>query len=229
MALEQILIIIILVLIAVFAWAIFKKVFKLVLYVGLIIFLLLAANIYFIYKDVTDLRENFAVETKKVILVDEDEILTGLLLDGEINLMTNEQLNDFSSYLEDENYEEILGTDYKLMIFDVEIISNVENDIEFGDETISPDEAIMILKSETTENEMKASLFGLILADEILSSKNPLFFFSEIKKGNIIVYPKTALFKIVKFVPTTFIKNIGEKILYKTKEKAKSFVVEESV
>lgn len=227
MALEQILMIVIFVLIAVFAWAIFKKVFKLMFYIGLIILLLIAANIYFVYKDVADLKENFVVETKKVILVDEDEVLTGFLLDGEVNPMTNEQLNDFSSYLEDDNYEEILGTDYKLMIFDVEIISNIENDIEFEDETISPDESITILKSENTENEMKASLFGVILEDEILSSKNPLFFFSEIKKGNIVVYPKTAFFKAAKVIPTTFIKNIGEKILYKTKEKAKSFVVEE--
>ncbi len=227
MALEQIIVIIILVFIAVFAWAIFKKVFKLMFYAGLIILLLIAANLYFIYKDVNDLNENFSVLTKKVILVDEDEVLTGFLLNGQVNFITDEQIEEFSSYLAENNYEEILGESYKLMIFDVGIISDLNVDeIEFNDEIITKDDAITFLKSDADSGE-KADLFGTILADHILDSKNPLFFFSQFRKGNLVIYPETALFKTVKFIPLTFIKDIGKKMFEKTKETAKSYVVEE--
>jgi|TARA_B100001971_G_scaffold101662_1_gene93729 energy-coupling factor transporter transmembrane protein EcfT len=226
MTLEQIITIVIVALIVVFAWAIFKKVFKLLFYVGIIIFLLIAANTYFIYEDVMDLKENFAILEKKVLLVDDKEVVTGLLLNEETNFLTNEQLEDYSSYLRNEDYEKILGDSYKLMIFDLDIILNLD-EIEIWDEIVTNDYVISALKSDVDSME-KASLFGVVLANNILSSKNPLFFFSEFKKGNIMVYPETALFKTVKIIPLSFIKDIGKKILYKTKEKVESFVVYES-
>jgi len=129
MPLEQIITIIIVALIAVFAWGIFKKLFKLMFYAGIIIFLLLAVNLFFIYQDFADLRENFSVSEKKVILKDDDEVLTGLVLNGDTKLMTNKQLNDYSLYLKDNDYDKILDDSYKLMVFDVDIISNLENGI----------------------------------------------------------------------------------------------------
>ena len=227
MALEQIILIIILVLIAIFIWAVFKKVFKLLFYVGVILLLLITANIYFIYKDVADLKENFSISTKKVILVDNDKVITGFLLDGEVNFLTNEQISDFSSHLEDNAYEEILGESYKLMVFDLKILNDLDvEEIETEEGTITKEEAIAFLKSNADAGE-KAALFGVILAEDILSSRNPLFFFSEFKKGNIVVYPETALFKTVKFIPVSFIKNTAKNIFEKTKEKAQTFILEE--
>jgi hypothetical protein len=196
-------------------------------YAGLIIFLLLAANLFFIFQDFKDLRENFSVSEKKVILKNEDKVLTGLLLNEDTDLMSNEQLTDYSSYLKNKDYEKILGDSYKLMVFDVDIISNLDAEIEFLDETITSDKAVTMLKSETNP-EIKAELFSILLADEILSSRNPLFFFSEFKNGNIMIYPETALFKTIKFIPVSLIKDIGKKIFEKTKEKAKTFIVEET-
>ncbi len=225
MPLEQIITIVIVALIVVFAWGIFKKLFKLMFYAGLIVSLLLAINLFFIYHDFADLRENFAVSERIVILKDNDKVLTGLVLNEDTKLIANNQLNDFSSYLKDNNYEKILGNSYKLMVFDLEIISNLAA-IEFEDKIITGNEAIDILKN-SQDNGEKAELFSAILSDEILSSKNPLFFFSEFKKGNIIIYPETALFKTVKIIPLSFIKDAGKKIFGKAKEKAKTFVVEE--
>ena len=135
MPLEQIISIIVFVVVLVFIWGVFKKLFKLLFYVGIIISLLMAANLYFIYQDFQDLRENFASSEKKVILKDGDKILTGLLLNEDTNLMTNAQLNEYSSYLIDSDYEKILDDSYKLMIFDVEIISNLDDEIEIENQT----------------------------------------------------------------------------------------------
>ena len=228
MPIEQIISIIVFFLVLVFIWGIFKKLFKLLFYAGIIISLILATNLFFIYQDFKDLRENFGVSEKKVILKDDDKVLTGLILGEDTALMSDDQLNDYSSYLKNDNYEKILGDSYKLMVFDVEIISNLDTEIDIGTQTITQDDAVAILKSKNSGAEEKASLFSILLADEILSSKNPLFFFSEFKNGNIIIYPETALFKTIKIIPVSFIKDIGEKIFDKSKEKAKSFITEES-
>lgn len=234
---------IIILLVGVFAWRIFKKIFKVFFYVGIAISLLLAFNFYFIYQDLVDLKENFAVSTKKVILVDENEVLTGFLLNEEIDFLTDEDLEKFSDYLNENNYERILGDSYKLMVFNVDIISDLEtNEIEIGETTLTRNRAISILKSEEpfilldneelgmedleSDMQLKAAVFGTILAEHILSSENPLFFFSEFKKGNIAIYPETSLFKTLKFIPLSLIKDASKKVLGKTKDKAKAFVEE---
>ena len=148
---------------------------------------------------------------------DGDEILTGLLLNEDTNLMTNRQLNEFSLNLKNNNYRKILGDSYKLMVFDVEIISNLDDEIEIENQIFTREQLVTTLKSGN--NNEKAALFSVILADEILSSRNPLFFFSEFKKGNIIIYPETALFKSVKIIPVSFIKDIGKKIFEKTRKR----------
>ena len=224
MVFEQIIAIIVFVLVSVFIWGIVKKLFKIMFYVGLVIFLMIAANLFFIFQDFNDFRQNFGVSEKKVILKDEDRILTGLVLDEDTNMMTNTQLNDYSSYLRTDDLDKILGDSYKLIIFDVDIISNLDTEIDF-ENGITTDEAITILNTGSSEE--KAEVFSIILADEILSSRNPLFFLSEFKEGNIMIYPETALFKTIKFIPLSFIGDIGKKLFEKTKEKAKTFVVEE--
>jgi len=227
MPLEQIISIIVFVLVLVLIWGVFKKLFKIMFYAGILISLLLAANLYFIYLDFKDLRENFGVSEKKVILVDGNEVLTGLLMGEDTELLTNTQLRDYSSSLRNKDYEDILGDSYKLMVFDISIIENLDKEIEIEDIKITTDEAAVTLKSDTSEPNEKASLFSVILADEIITSKNPLFFFSEFKDGNIIIYPETALFKTVKLIPLSFIRDVGEKIFEKSKEKVKTFIVEE--
>lgn len=223
MVFEQILAIIVFVLVLVFIWGIVKRLVKIMFYAGIVIFLLLAANMFFIFQDFKDFRENFGSAEKKVILKDGNEILTGLLLDEDTNLMTSTQLNDYSSYLRTDDFDKILGDSYKLLIFDIDIISNLDTEIDYED-GITTDEAVTILNNGNSQE--KGEVFSILLADEILSS-NPLFFLSEFKKGNIMIYPETAIFKTIKFIPISFIEDIGKKMFEKTKEKAKTFVVEE--
>ena len=106
MALDTIIIIVIIAFVILFAWTLFKKVFKIMFYLGLIVIFLLLLNMLFLYQDVADLRENFAVQEKKVILVDNEEVISGLLLSQDVDLLTDKQLEDFSEKLKDEEYDE---------------------------------------------------------------------------------------------------------------------------
>jgi hypothetical protein len=244
MALEIAVLVIIAVLVAVFAWGLIHQLIRILYFAAIALLLLLASATFFIYGDIADLRENFADSSKKIMLIDDDEVLTGFLLRDGTGFLTESQLDEFSSYLKNNENEKILGDSYKLMIFDINIISNLDNDITIADKFITKDYAISALKSENTfsmvlekgidENDLdisggasnteaRSALFSIILANDILSSKNPLFFLSEFKKGNIKIYPETALFKSVRIIPLTFIKDSTKSIFGKAKEAAETF------
>ena len=113
------------------------------------------------------------------------------------------------------------------MVFDINIISDIDEDIVVDDEKLSKEYVVSYLESGDATSAQKANMFADILVGNILSSHNPIFFFSEYKKGNIIIYPETALFKTLKFIPTNFIKSLGEKAFYTAKEKVSNIVAEE--
>src|SRR3989338_1635809 len=227
MPIDQIITIIIVVLITVFVWGIFKKLFKLMFYAGVIILLLMAANAYFIYRDFMDLRENFGQSSKEAMLVDGSKVITGIVLEGgSFETLSDQQLDEISSGLKNKNYEEILGDNYKLMILDADIVDDLDNEVEVLGQTMSQKEIKKTLESGSSSE--KAALFAALLSKEIIANKNPLFFFSQFKDGNILIYPETALFKTVKLVPIDLFKNIAKSLFDKTKEKANALIVEEA-
>ena len=225
MPFEQIIAIAAFFLVLVFVWGIFKKLFKLMFYIGIIILLLMAANAYFIYRDFMDLKENFGPLSKEVLLVDGSEVITGIVLKGDsFETLSNQQLNEISSRLKNKDYKGILGDNYKLMILDANIVGDLDNEVEVFGQTISQEEIKKILESGSSSE--KAALFAALLSEEIIANKNPLFFFSQFKDGNIIIYPETALFKTVKIIPIDLFKDAAESIFAKTKEKAQTFIME---
>ena len=226
MLLEQIIAIVAFFLVLVFVWGIFKKLFKLMFYAGIIILLLMAGNAYFIYRDFMDLKEKFGSSSKEVLLVDGSEVITGIVLEGDsFEALSNQQLNEISSELENKDYEGILGDNYKLMILDADIIKDLDNKVEVLGQAMPQEEIKKTFESGSSSE--KATLFAALLSEEIIANKNPLFFFSQFKDGNIIVYPETALFKTVKLVPIGLFNNAAKSLFERTRETAKAFIVEE--
>lgn len=236
MAVEILVLVIAAVLVVVFAWGFFKHIFRMVIPVGIVILLIIAATTFFIYRDIADLRDNLKDSTKKIILVDNDNVLTGFILRSQVGFLTDEQLKEFSAYLQDKDYSKVLGSSYRLMVFDISIISKLGADIiDINGKTIAKSYAISVLKSEEPaamlkdknideddleiskkdmedSSRIKAALFGIILSDEVLSPKNPLLLFSGFKEGSIIVYPETAVFKAANILPVSFIGSAGKAI-----------------
>lgn len=224
MVLESLIPIVIIALVVVFAWGLFKKFFKVIIYVGVAIILVIAGTTFMIYQDAKDLKKNFNPSEKKIILVENNEVLTGLLLGADITPISDSETTEFSSYLGNKDYDKILGDSYKLLIFDIKILDSLGDEIQVGDETVPKEEVIDMLRSEG--NNGKAELFGIIVANEILSSQNPLLLFSGLKDGTVKVYEETALFKAVKLVPFGIIKNTASKLFEGAKEKT-SLIIEE--
>ncbi len=178
-----------------------------------------------VYKDLADLRQNFAHSTKKVMLMDGDEALVGLLLNGETRAIGEPELNKISSSIKSRDYKSALGGSYKLIIFDIKAISGLNEDISIGQAAVKKDEAIFSLRSGSEAE--KAALFEAILKNNVLISDNPVFFFSQIKEGNIKVYQETALFKAARILPVGTLKSIAKNIFEKSRETAKALIIEE--
>ena len=253
MALETIILLAVVLLIILLLWGFLKHIkhlFRMLVPVGIVVLLIIAATTFFIYRDIADLRDKLNDSTKKIILVDKNEVLTGFMLKSQVGFLTGKQLEEFSANLQNKDYSEILGSSYRLMVFDVGIINKLQTDnININGKTITKAYAISVLKSDNPgamlrdkriyetslkiskkdmedNSRVKAALFGIILSGEVLSPKNPLLLFSGFKEGNIIVYPETAVFKAANMLPLSFVGSAG-KAIFREKEKVKAFVIEE--
>lgn len=204
----------------IFLRRLFEGLIKLFAY-AIIIFLAIAiAYGIFVYKDINDLKQNFAGSPKTVVLMDNGKALTGLKIRDEPIYLSQGQLEGVSSSIAERNYKAVLGNDYKLIIIDMKAIANLKG-VNLGKEVMPADRTVNMLRSG--DEKEKAQLFEAILENNVLTS-NPLFFFSQLKEGNIAVYQETALFKAAKILPLKAMESVARNIFEKTKETAQSFV-----
>lgn len=200
----------------------FEGLMRLFILLAIIALLVIGAYAFFVYKDIHDLRQNFADSIKTVILLDDEKALAGLKLNGESIIIDGEDLSKISSDIRNKDYKSALGRSYKLIVIDIEIIKNLGEEIDLGKGTIGREQAINVLQSGYEKE--KAALFEAILANNVLVPDNPLFFFSQLKDGNLRVYQETALFKAAKIIPLDAIVSMTKGIFDTTKEKAKDFI-----
>jgi hypothetical protein len=216
-------------------FSVIKKVMKLVFLVFFILSMLSVIGGVFIINDLKDFRENFPTAEKMIILKDETKVLTGLAMtteDEEPVFLTEENIDVYSDYLEVGNFDAVLGDSYKLMILDLNIFEEMPpgamelNDEEFEKDffisVLKSDDPISLLAGEDVETmyadkiTVKGAIFGILYV-EVMQS--PIYFFSQYKKGNILIYPETAIFKAIRFMPLGLVKNTMESVMSKVREK----------
>ena len=154
---------------------ILKKVIEVVLSLFFILFFISAILGYFVYADIKDIEQNFANSTNLYLIEDNGQIVYGFRAKGfgllEKDLLTQEELSTAQQNYDQENYKEMLQDNYKILIFKKAL---------FGD----------------TDKEDLPDAF-----DEAVEEEGPAFIYKEFKNGNVIIYPKTAFFKTLKFIP----------------------------
>jgi len=151
-----------------------------------------------------------------------------------------EQINSYQYDYEQKNLNKILGENYKLFIMNKSAFDFV-NEVSAGEKPLAKQEIFDLLDSSMPINdylskqgipdsqkskarqdllaqmnikddtEFKGILFGLLYATA-MSKEGPLFMFDQVRNENMIVYPETAMFKLLKQIPSSFIQNIATKI-----------------
>ncbi len=153
------------------------KIVKTIVFTLLIIGVLVLAVVgCLVYADIQDIEKNFANSTKLILFDEGGKLVLGFKAKGfgllEKDLLTQEELLSLQQSYEKEDYKQMLGDNYKVMIF--------KKDGLFNDSSIE---------------ELPAAF------EERMEDEGPAFIYREIKNGNIEIYPETPFFKTLKFIP----------------------------
>lgn len=171
-----------------FGFRLLKSLIKTLMMAAVVLIVIIAGVGFLVWNDVQDLRENFSNSTKLMLLADEDELVFGLevtTLDMEgVDVISFGALDSWQDDYQDEKYKNILGEHYKLFI-----LKNEAFDEDIG----SADEMVTKLKGYFDELDV-------------------LFLLQEYKEGNIIIYPETTVFKLVKLIPNGLVDRIADRI-----------------
>ena len=208
-----------------------KWIFKIIGLMFLIGFVLSLVLGFFVYKDLSELKQNWP-DSNKLVLLANDKVYAGMIttFSGDEEPVLIENVEDYQIAYQNKDYQTILGSNYKLFIFKLSMFEKDE-EIDFGDKKISQDMVInaiendnaskFIGESEQTEikngAEINGMLFGLLLQSEL--TKDPLFIFKQYSKGNVVIYPETITFKLIKAVPFSLIEGIAKQVISKTEER----------
>jgi len=211
-------------------------VLKAVVIVGLLLLVIIGLVGFLSYSNGVTLQNSFVNGTNSFLLVNKDYVITGFtLMNSEPKFIRNNQLWDLSqNYSKDpNNLPKILNSSYvfafKMSAFNSSItVDNFElpysevkklfvsntpiKDLSnyIADKKDIDSKFVMAkLNSSFNDSTLKAYLFS----EEVDSSaKNPMFFFNAYKKGDLEVYPKTILFRVLNYVPESFLKSLTSKV-----------------
>ncbi len=141
---------------AVFAFKLIKSVVKALFLVSAVALILIALGSFFIYKDVVDMKDNWPDSQKLLLLESDDMIITGF----ESTLSTTEtpvfltasQISSLNSDYENNNLDSMLGSNYKMIIMDINSIADeVEaEEVTFNDLTLKKSDIISVINSENS-------------------------------------------------------------------------------
>ena len=242
MALGTFLAIIIIIFIAFIVIKIVWKITKIFFYIGLVILLFFLVTGFLIVRDVDDFRKNFTEKGNIVLLEEEGNIITGYVMQNNPRFLTQEEIALYSNYLQNKEFDRILEDKFKLMIININLISDLETEsISLGTASIKKESVIDIFESkdpfkafnnalaegsdlefdpELKDDNLrfKATLLRTLVNEELIGPENALNFFRQYKKGNLIIYPETPLFKFVNLIPINLIKSVLKSTFVKANE-----------
>ena len=232
MDLSSIITIIIFIVATIIIFKIVKTILKTILIVLILSFLLTAIFGFFTYQDAVELKDNLETKPKLMLLQDNEKIVAGFVttdFEEEPEFLTISQITEYQNSFKKQDYKKMLGNNYKMFIINLKAFDIIDEQLDFNGKKTSKNSLYSMLKSNDPFSlyksetgidpalmgisdpvEFKANIFGILFSEEI-EKKGQFFIFSEYKEKNIIVYPETAVFRFIKLIPTSFIKNMFEK------------------
>jgi hypothetical protein len=226
---------IIIIVLAIIFFLLTKKILKAIGFMILLFLLFSFIGSILVYQDVQDFKENFNNEEKLFLLKNKNYVAGIVSSDPESNvvLLDNKDINQIRQM----SKRQILGDNYKILIFSEPAFNEV-NSITFNNKPLSEEEAFEIINSNNTlkdaaeiitgdssaeeeevleqlsqqgikdESELRAILFTSLINSA--TNENKMFLINEIKSKAIEVYPKTAMFVAIKFVPDSVFSAINK-------------------
>lgn len=192
-----------------------KHVVKALTLVLSLLFVILIIGAGFIFYDFYDLKNNFASSQKTAVIKSNETAIAAIILEpgetigettGKTTFLSQEKLNEYSLFLKSKQYDKMLQDSYKLIIMDSALIDDLK-EIKLKNNVLAASAIKTSIFSD--DEELKKGIVEEVIKQ---SFESPAFIFEQYKKGNIFVYPETALFKAIRFFPSALFKSAAKKL-----------------
>ncbi|MBT3407120.1 hypothetical protein HN415_00385, partial [Candidatus Woesearchaeota archaeon] len=148
------------------------------------------------------------------------------------HVFTTEELIIINEKFKDDNLKEVKGESKRLFIVNVNFFDALDEDVTFVgqyvdkmkketikkvmvsatplesyidlsiiNDSIKDEEKVNLSEEFRTDEDFRSSLF-LLSTNEILEEKGVKYIYKEYKNGNVVVYPKTMVFFLIKVMPS---------------------------
>ena len=227
MAIKTLIIYVVVLILLGIAYKVLKSMFKWVAYIAAVLWILGMVVGVMVYSDATDLKEKFADSEKLFLLEVDGDIETGfhgVMKEKEQPVMlSEEQISKYDEFYDKEEYSSMLGTYYKMFIVNNSAFDDLES-VNLGEQELEKEVVFEILQSDDaaavfseevggkvsmSDSELKGNLFGALIM-ESMEKEGSIYIVRQIHDGNIRIYPETAMFKFVKYIPISLVNDIGE-------------------
>ncbi len=170
-----------------FAFKLVKSLLKAVMVVAVLLAIVIVAAGFFVMNDVKDLRENFSNSTKLVLFAGEERIAFGL---------------DVTSF------------DAKgVKILDRSVLDAWEEDYERGKyKTIRGDDyyKLFVIKDDKYNEPVETLADHMDLLEDFFSEGNVRTLLVKHRTGELVIYPETAVFKLMKVIPEKWVMKLDK-------------------
>lgn len=194
-----------------------------------------------IYADANNLNQNFFSSENTLLLGEQGKLYAGIA--GRVaqtpRAIEQPQLSEYQMLRDRDAYPELRGSSYKLFLFDIGAFWDI-GEVRFGDDTVSRDEAIAILRADapievyanivayrrgavnreliqtaiqrrfTSPEELKAKLFSTVVA-EATRQQGKAFVPRSYRSKTLIVEPRTPYFLFLEYAPAFIVDLVVER------------------
>ena len=199
------------------AFKILENIIKALMTALVVAVLLLGLGAFFVGQDAKDFVENFPEGPNVGLLVDGPEVFEGVVFSRDaLEFLDDKEVSNLSVLFEKRKYDEIRGDHYKLIIVEASLlVGTSESNVSSGSSEEESNHMIdRLSKGNVSSEELEELLTNLF--DK--ASDDPIFFVSEIKKGNIRFYEETPLFKVIKLFPISLTNQLSSKLSESVKD-----------
>lgn len=172
----------------------------------------------FLFLDAQDIQENFQTKEKIIILEHNKMVSAGFRSGREAVSIDARILANYSEALKNSEHDQIIGEDYRIIIYSLSLIEELDNfSITILETEFDKQEIVKIMRNEGKADywaqklfvedyhQLRNIIFSELMNQKLSGPENTEVFIKGLKSGEIKIYPETMVFKTIKFLPGSWI------------------------
>ena len=182
------------------------------------------ASAFIIANDVKDLKQNYANSSKLFLAIKEETVISGFAINDSFSALSKDELIAWSDVVKKDKVGDYASSTKKIFVINDSVLKSdptkkISLDNETYVERIKLYEALVsgsiydtfgptigvtpeVLRVVYAENDLNARILGYLVQDTLGNSTS---FAISIKKGEIILYPQLAAFRLLRYLPNPIV------------------------